>query len=324
VSGRFVPPGPLGLGGAPLGNLFAPLPEADAAACLDAAWQGGIRHFDTAPLYGTGLSEHRVGAALRGRAGYVLSTKVGRMLDPDPAAAGTREGYVDGLPFRARFDYSAAAAVRSLEDSRQRLGLARIDIAYIHDPAEDTHGPGWRAVFDAAMEGAARALTRLRERGEIRAWGVGVNRVEPCLLALERADPDLFLLAGRYTLLDTSALERLMPACLARGVRLVLGGPYNSGLLAGGTTFDYAAAPPAMVARARRIGAVCAAHDVDIRAAALQFCAAHPAVAAVIPGARTAAEVRQNIALMHAPIPTALWAALRSEGLVPAAAPVPA
>lgn len=153
------------------------------------------------------------------------------------------------------------------------LGGARIDIAYIHDPAEDTHGPGWRAVFEAAMAGAVRALTRLRERGEIRAWGLGVNRVEPCLLALDQADPDLFLLAGRYTLLDTSALERLLPACLARGVRLVLGGPYNSGLLAGGATFDYAAAPPAMLARARRIGAVCAAHGVDIRAAALQFCA---------------------------------------------------
>lgn len=315
----------LGMGGAPLGNLFAEVSDAGAEASLEAAWAAGIRQFDTAPHYGAGLSEHRMGRFLRTRPrdAFTLSTKVGRLLVPDGLVPEEAEGFVRALPFRRVLDYSAAGCERSLADSLQRLGLARIDTVYIHDCAEDWHGAAWRERFAEAMAGAARLLTDLRRQGVIRAWGLGVNVIEPCLLALEQAEPDQFLIAGRYTLLDQTALDKLFPACAARGVRCVLGGPYNSGLLAGGTTFNYERAAPAMVARARAIGAVCARHGVDIRAAALQFCAAHPVVAAVIPGARNADEARENAALMQAPIPPELWRDLRAAGLLPEAAPVP-
>jgi D-threo-aldose 1-dehydrogenase len=230
---------------------------------------------------------------------------------------------VGALPFRRRLDYSADGARRSIEDSLQRLGMNRIDIVYIHDVSEDWLGAAWTSHFADAMAGAARALSDLRAEGTIGAWGLGVNLAAPCLAALEAADPDVFLLAGRYTLLDTGSLDTLLPACAARGVRVVIGGPYNSGLLAGGTTFNYEQAAPQMVARAQAMGAVCARHGVDLRAAALQFCAAHPVVATVIPGARTPAEVTQNAALMAAPIPADVWGELKAEKLIPAHAPVP-
>ena len=220
------------------------------------------------------------------------------------------------------FDYSADGARRSIEDSLERLGLDRIDIAYIHDLSEDTHGPAWRDRFDAAMAGAAVELRRMRDEGVIRAWGLGVNLVEPCLRALDAADPDLFLLAGRYTLLDPGALDTLFPQCASRGVSVVAGGPCNSGLLAGGGTYNYAPAAAELIARRDRLAAVCRRHGVDLRAAALQFCAAHPVIAAVIPGGRSADEVRQNAALMTAAIPPALWEELWDLGLIPAHAPV--
>lgn len=322
---RWRPPGPLGLGGAPLGNLFAPVPEADAEAAIEAAWDAGMRFFDTAPFYGFGLSEHRFGHVLRRkpRADFALCTKVGRLLDPDDAAPREQGVFVDGLGFRARFDYSADATLRSIEHSLMRLGSARLDVVLIHDAAEDPHGPAWRDRFAEAMAGAAPALTRLREQGVIRAWGLGVNNVEPCLLALEQADPDLFLIAGRYTLLDQGALEGLLPACAARGASLIVGGPYNSGLLAGGGTFNYAPAPPDLLARRDRMAALCAAHGVEMKAAALQFCAAPAEVACVIPGGRTAGEVAENARLIAQPIPTTLWAELRAHGLLPASAPSP-
>jgi D-threo-aldose 1-dehydrogenase len=315
----------LGMGGAPLGNLFKAVSEADAQASLEAAWQAGIRHFDTAPHYGAGLSEHRMGTAMRHwpRGAFSLSTKVGRMLEPDPAAPDLAEGFAGALPFRRRTDYSGPGALRSIEDSLQRLGLSRIDTVYIHDVSEDWHGAAWTQRMDEAMQGAARALTDLKRQGVIRAWGLGVNMVEPCLAALERSEPDVFLIAGRYTLLDHTALAKLFPACAARGVRCVLGGPYNSGLLAGGTTFNYETAPPDIAARAQAIAAVCRRHGVDTKAAALQFCAAHPQVAAVIPGARNAAEVVENVAMMNAAIPGQLWRDLRADGFVPDAAPTP-
>ena len=200
-----------------------------------------------------------------------------------------------GFPFHVRYDYSAAGARRSVEDSLQRLGLARIDVAYIHDPAEDSHGTEWREVFATAMQGAARALSDMRSEGLIGGWGLGVNRVEPCLLALREADPDLFLLAGRYTLLDTTALDSLFPECQGCGVRVVAGRPVPiRGFWPGGTTFESGLASPEMIDRVHRIAALCARHAVDIKAAALQFCAAHPVVATVIPGARNPGEVRQN------------------------------
>ncbi len=321
----YTPHGPLGAGSAPLGNLGTVVPEADAVACLAAAWDSGIRHYDTAPHYGAGLAEHRIGHALRGqpRDAYTLSTKVGRLLRAAPEAREMSQGFAHALPFRRTFDYTAAGTIRSLEDSHQRTGLNRFDIVYIHDCAEDWHGAAWKERFAEAMAGAAQVLTAMRERGEIRAWGMGLNLVEPALACLDAARPDLFLIAGRYTLLDHTALERLFPACAARGVKVVLGGPYNSGLLAGGTTFDYQPAQADRVARADAIRAICARHRTDIKAAALQFCAAHPVVAAVIPGPRTAAEVRQNADLMQAEIPGALWAELRGAGLLPEGAPTP-
>lgn len=318
--------GKLGMGGAPLGNLFEVVPEAEAEASLAAAWQAGIRHFDTAPHYGAGLSEHRMGRFLRGQAreDFVLSTKVGRRLVADPATPDFDQGFARPLPFRRVFDYSADGARRSIEDSLNRLGLARIDIVYIHDCSQDWHGPAWRERMAEAMGGAARALSAMRREGVIGAWGLGVNLVEPCLVALEQSEPDLFLIAGRYTLLDQTALHRLFPACAARGVRCVLGGPYNSGLLAGGTTFDYETAPPELAARALAMRALCAQHGVELKAAALQFCAAHPVVAAVIPGARTAAEAAENAALMQVAIPEALWAELHNTGLLADDVPTPA
>ncbi|MDY7232479.1 aldo/keto reductase [Hyalangium rubrum] len=325
TSRRFAPPGPLGFGGAPLGNMFNRVDDATAEGALLGAWESGIRYFDTAPMYGAGLSEHRFGHALRRfkRDEYVLSTKVGRMLTPDPKAPENLGPFIGVLPFRDSFDYSADGTRRSIEDSLQRLGMGRIDIAYIHDIAEDHHGPIWKEVFATAMQGAAKALTRLREEGVIRAWGLGVNRVEACQKALEESDPDVFLLAGRYSLLDLSALDTLFPACAARGVKVVVGGPFNSGLLAGGKTFEYAEAPAEQVAARDRIAAVCQQHGVDIKAAALQFCAAHPVVASVIPGAKSAERVRQNMELMRQPIPAAFWQALKQQGILPAHAPTP-
>jgi len=322
----FIPHGPLGMGGAPLGNLLGSVDDATAQAAVHAAWDAGIRHFDTAPHYGAGLSEHRMGAALRHRrrADFTLSTKVGRMLVPAPGGVGEWEDdFQHGLSFTRRLDVSHDGALRSIEDSLNRLGLPRIDIAYLHDVSPDWLGAEWETDFAVAMQGAARALSRLRDEGVISAWGLGVNAVEPCLRALRESDPDMFLLAGRYTLLDQDGLPELLPACEARGVHVVIGGPYNSGLLAGGDTFNYKRAPDALVAKAAAIRAVCARHGVDLRAAALQFCAAHPAVAAVIPGARSAAEVEQNAAFMDQPIPLELWAELKSAHLLPSEAPVP-
>ena len=317
--------GPLGMGGAPLGNHQGVIPDDVALETLRAAWDAGIRHYDTAPHYGAGLSEHRMGDVLRThpRDGFTLSSKVGRILKPQDGLPDVVEQFHHALPFRREIDFSYDGCLRSIEDSLQRLGLARIDIVYIHDCGEDWLGPRWVEQFDIAMGGAARALARLREEGSIGAWGFGVNVVEPCIRALERAEPTMFLVAGRYTLLDHTALPRLLPLCEQRGAQVVLGGPYNSGLLAGGDTFNYERAPAELVERTRRIAAVCARHGVDLKAAALQFCMAHPAVAAVIPGARSPAEVTQNAAMMAQPIPVALWGELKHEGLLPEAAPVP-
>jgi D-threo-aldose 1-dehydrogenase len=325
MSSSYSPHGPLGAGSAPLGNLGSVVPEEVAGACLQAAWDAGIRHYDTAPHYGAGLAEHRLGNALRARPrdAFTLSTKVGRLLQVAPDVPELNEGFLRALPFRRVFDYTANGTMRSLEDSQQRTGLTRFDIVYIHDCAEDWHGPAWKERFSEAMTGAAQVLTTLRDRGEIRAWGMGLNLVEPALACLEAARPDIFLIAGRYTLLDHTALERLFPACAAKGARVVLGGPYNSGLLAGGTTFNYKPANTDMVARANAIRAICERYGTDIKAAALQFCAAHPVVAAVIPGPRTSDEVRQNAKLMQADIPGALWAELRRAGLLPENAPTP-
>jgi D-threo-aldose 1-dehydrogenase len=321
---HFAPSGPLGFGGAPLGNMFDVVDEDTAEAALTAAWDSGVRYFDTAPHYGSGLSEHRFGNVLRRypREAFVLSTKVGRLLRPDSSRP-ENAPFVDGLPFRVESDYSHDATMRSIEDSLQRLGLAQIDIAFVHDLAADHLGDAWEEQFEVARTGAFRALTELRDQGVIKGWGLGVNLTEPCIRAMEQADPDVFLLAGRYSLLNQPALDRMFPMCAERGVHVVVGGPYNSGLLAGGRTFDYQDAPREMIAKRDLIAAICAAHGADIRAAALQFCAGHPVVAAIIPGAKRREKVMENARLMADTVAPAVWENLKNEGLIPADAPTP-
>lgn len=322
---HFAPPGPLGFGGAPLGNMFDVVDDDTADTALVAAWDSGVRYFDTAPHYGSGLSEHRFGRALRRfpREAFTLSTKVGRLLRPD-ASRPENPPFKDALPFRVETDYSYDATMRSVEDSCQRLGLAQIDVVFVHDLAADHLGDAWKEQFEVARQGAFRALVALREQKVIKGWGLGVNLTEPCVRALETADPDVFLLAGRYSLLNQPALDRLFPMCAERGVHVVVGGPYNSGLLAGGSTFEYQKAPPEMIAKRDRIAAICERHGADIRAASLQFCAAHPVVAAVIPGAKRRERVEENAKLMSATVAPGVWEELRAEKLIPADAPTPA
>ena len=324
---------PLGFGGAPIGNLFAAIADAEAVSLVRHAYARGIRYFDTAPHYGNGLSEHRVGAALRGlpRDDYLLSTKVGRLLAPDARAPRNQNGYVDVLPFTQRWDYSRDGTLRSIDDSLQRLGLERIDYVFIHDVARDAHGEAQPARFREAMEGAVPALTQLKREGVIAGFGLGVNDWQVCVDALAHADLDILLVAGRYTLLDQTALPELLPLCAARGTRVVLGGPFNSGILATGTRppdgrtvyFNYVPATAQILERARAIEVVCAAHRVSLKAAALQFPRAHPAIACVLAGARSTEELDENIALASQPIADAFWRDLRSQRLVAEEAPLP-
>ena len=324
---------PFGFGGAPLGNLFRGVSDAAAAALVDHAYDVGVRYFDTAPHYGHGRSERRIGDALRARPrdDYLLSTKVGRLLEPRADAPHDQHGYVDTLPFVQRYDYSGEGVRRSLEDSLQRLGLARIDLVYVHDIDRDTHGDAHaRRVVDA-VEGGLPALAVLKAEGKIGGYGLGVNDVAICLQVLDIAELDVILLAGRYTLADQSALPKLLPECERRGVAIVLGGPFNSGILATGTRpadrslpyFNYAPAPPEIVERVAAIESACAEFGVPLQAAALQFPAAHPAVATVIPGARSLAEFDANLRFSRHPIPREFWTALRESALVDPSSPLP-
>ncbi len=319
----------IGFGGAPLGNLFAALSEADAASAVAVAFAAGIRLFDTAPLYGHGLSEHRIGAVLRHykRDEFVLATKVGRLLRPDPAADG---GLYRGiLPFATAFDYSYDGVLRSVEDSLQRLGLARLDIVHIHDIDVWTHKSqaAMDERFAEVMGGGYRALLRLRDEKAIGAIGVGVNEWQACQRFAEAGDFDCFLLAGRYTLLEQAALDSFLPLCVARNIAIIIGGPFNTGILAtgavAGATYNYHPAPAEVMERVRRIEMVCRAHGVALASAALQFPLHHPAVASVIPGARSAAEVAANLATFETAVPAALWAELKQAGLLRADAPTP-
>jgi D-threo-aldose 1-dehydrogenase len=324
---------PLGFGGAPLGNLFRAVAEDEAMVLVRHARASGIRYFDTAPHYGNGLSEVRIGKALGGvaRDAYVLSSKVGRLLVPDRAAPREQNGYVDVLPYRQHWDYSRSGTLRSIDESLQRLGVSRLDIVYIHDIDRDTHGAAYVQRLDEVLTGAIPALTELRETGTIAGFGLGVNDWRVCVDVLSRADLDIVLLAGRYTLLDQSALPGLLPLCERRGVAVVVGGPYNSGILATGAHpsdgsapyFNYAPAPGDLIARVAAIERVCAEYDVPLRAAALQFPFAHPTVASVIPGARTMAEFDQNLALATHAVPVAFWQALSDRGLIAPDAPLP-
>ena len=318
-----------GFGGAPLGNMHRVLTEAEADATVTAAWDAGLRYFDTAPLYGHGLSEMRIGRVLAGhpRGEFLLSTKVGRVLEPCAPGDEASGIYQAPPPLKVRFDYTADGVRRSLQASLARLGLDRVDILYVHDLELAAHGSAeaYEARWDELTRGGGwRALDALRADGTVGAIGLGTNETAACERLLAELDPDLFLLAGRYTLLEQAPLGGLLPACERCGVGVVIGGPFNSGVLARqGGSYDYAAAPPAILARVERLAAVCARFEVPLPAAALQFVAAHPAVVSVIPGAQTASEVVANTRLLETPIPAALWAALKDEGLVDVAAPVP-
>ncbi len=307
----------LGLGTAPLGGLYAEVSEADAQGVVEGAYEGGLRFFDTAPLYGHGLAERRTGQVLRSkpRSGFVLSTKVGRLLRPGPLSPdGPFKGTPPVVPV---FDFSYDATLRSVEESLSRLGLDRIDILLIHDP--DQH-------YEAARSGAYPALDRLRSEGVVGAIGAGMNQVEMLARFARETDVDCLLVAGRYTLLDQVALTELLPLCQERGIAVIAGGVFNSGILArptAGAPYNYEPAAAEIVERAQRIEAVCARFSVPVKAAALQFPLGHPAVACVLTGCRSIGELQENIDLFELELPAGLWSALKTEGLLREPAPVP-
>ncbi|MGI9146571.1 MAG: aldo/keto reductase [Chloroflexota bacterium] len=322
----------LGFGGATIGGIGKQVSEAEADATLEAAWNAGIRYFDTAPWYGRGLSELRVGRLLRNqpRQDFVVSTKVGRRLRApvNPGGLDTAP-WLGGLPFEVQFDYTYAGIMRAYEDSLQRLGLPRIDLAIVHDLDLGYHAPQarWDALMAQLITGGWRALDELRAGGVIGGIGVGINPKGMIPRFLELFDPDFFLLAGRYTLMEQDTLDQELPACLERGVGVAIGAVFNSGLLATGprrgARYDYQEATPEQLEHATRLHAVCQRHGVPLPAAALQFPLAHPAVASVIPGPNSPEQVQQNVAAARHPIPADLWRELVAEGLLREDAPTP-
>ncbi|MCW2413463.1 MULTISPECIES: aldo/keto reductase [unclassified Sphingobium] len=327
-------PSQIGFGAAPLGNMFRDIPEEEAMATVEAAWNDGIRYYDNAPFYGAGLAEIRMGAALadKPRDAFVISTKVGRVILDEVEDVSARDlgekgdVFKYGRPNKIVNDYSEDATYRSIKDSLKRLKIDHIDIAWVHDIAQDFYGDEWLAMFEQARRGAFKALDRMRDEGVIKGWGLGVNRVEPIelLLDLEGPRPDGFLLAGRYTLLDHDrALQRVMPKVAERGLGIVVGGPYSSGALVGGPNFEYAPATPSILDKVARIKALADRHGISMKAAGLQFALANPAVAAVIPGASRPGRIAEDSAALKEVVPADFWRALRDEGLVNPAAPLP-
>lgn len=322
----------LGFGAAGIGNLYRAVSDEDSDATLQAAWDAGVRYFDVAPLYGFGLAETRLNRFLRGkdRDCYVLSTKIGRLLKPATPETRDAIGKFFDVPSRKeQFDYSYDGVMRSIEFSMERLGVDRIDILLAHDLDIFSHGSQealdpW---MDQFLTGGYKALLSLREQGVIAGFGAGVNEWQACQYMSERGDFDIFLLAGRYTLLEQEALNSFLPMCEERGMGIILGGPYNSGVLATGAVpgakYNYSDASPEILARVNKIEAVCKAHGVALVNAAFQFPLGHPNVMSVIPGAQRADEVRSNLAASQAKIPTELWATLKKEGLLQENAPTP-
>jgi D-threo-aldose 1-dehydrogenase len=321
----------LGFGCAPLGNLYQAINDDDAKIVSSAAWQAGFRHFDTAPHYGQGLSERRIGDFLRTLQGkdYILSTKVGRLLKP-AGYAQQRHGFVSPMPFDMHYDYSYDGVMRSFEDSILRLGLDRIDILYMHDIGRDTHGDANEKHFPIAMNGGYKAMDELRSQGLVKAIGLGVNEYEVCEQALDYGDWDCFLLAGRYSLLEQQSLQTFLPKCQQQNCSVIIGAPYNSGILATGvkgtTTpfYNYAPAPKDIVAKVTRIESICQQFNVTLAAAALQFPLAHPAVASVIPGLGNVSRIKETMDLFKKEIPAEFWQSLKTNGLLDQHAPVPA
>lgn len=319
-----------GFGTAPLGNIFREIDEATSEKMFARAWEAGVRFFDTAPMYGHGLAEQRTSHALRwkNRDDFVLSSKVGRLLRPARRNTIDFAPWTNAAPFTMHFDYSYDGTMRAFEDSLQRLGLERIDMCFIHDIDVFTRGSEQPEVFEQAMDGARRALERLRAEKVVTAIGVGVNEWQVCHEALKRHDFDCFLLAGRYTLLEQEALDAFLPLCEERGAAVVVGGGFNSGILATGAKpgakYNYAPAPREILEKVSQIEAVCAAHGVPLAAAALQFVVAHPAVPSFMAGTRTVEQLDQNLAWFAHPIPAAFWTDLKDKGLLREDAPVPA
>ena len=320
----------LGFGTAPIGNLYRAISDQDAHDTMTTAWDAGMRYFDTAPLYGLGQSETRLNRVLRGRDGYLISSKVGRLLRPCRAGE-VHEGQGKWFEVPNRigvYDYSYDGVMRSVAFSLERLGIDRIDILYAHDLDLFTHKTAevLDSYREAFMAGGYRALLALRDQGVIKAFGAGINEWEQCQWLAERGDFDLFLLAGRYTLLEQASLTSFLPLCQARGIGIVIGGPYNSGVLATGARpgafYNYDPAPDWVLQRVARIETVCKAHNVRLVDAAFQFPLRHPAVVSIIPGAQSVAEVQANVRAANATIPADLWADLKAQGLLRADAPV--
>jgi len=307
--------GTLGLGGAPLGGNFVDLGNAQAMELVLAARDAGISYFDTAPWYGFGRSERVIGDALRGT-DYILSDKVGRLLRPGPVENPMDFGMIDPLPFHVIYDYGYDGIMRAYEDNLQRLGLDRIDILLAHDIGVFQHGEENARHFRDLADGGYRAMDELRRAGAVRAIGLGVNENQVCLDALGIGDWDVFLLAGRYTLLEQTALESLFPACRAAGTSIICGGPFNSGILVGRDMWNYAKAPADIVSKARALAEVADAFSLPLAAAALQFPLPDGLVASVIPGPRNKAELEQIIAWFSTQIPSEFWAALKAKGLL--------
>ena len=317
----------VGLGGVAIGNGFRVSPDEEAEQALAASWDAGVRYFDTSPWYGLGLSERRFGHFLDGRKreDFVISSKIGRLLVPDPQF---KHGMWKGdLGFNYRYDYTAEGTRRSIEDSLQRLGLSSIDIVFIHDLSPDNGDmkDKWTDFFNIAAKGAMPELTRMRDEGLIKGWGFGVNTIEPILKALEVSDPDIFLAATQYSLMKhEDSLARLFPACEKHGVSIVVGAPLNAGFLAGLDRYDYSGTiPEGFKEKRAKMHRLAETHGTDLRTAALQFTAAPAVVAATIFGARNAMQARENAASMKATIPADFWAEMKQEKLIAENAPVP-
>jgi D-threo-aldose 1-dehydrogenase len=314
----------LGVGTVPIGGMFAAVAEETAQATLQRSWELGLRYYDTAPLYGHGVSERRLGEFLqkRPRDQFVVSTKVGRLLLPEPPADPKRYSigsspFQGAAPLYPTFDFTYDGAMRSVEESLRRLGLDRVDVLLIHDPDD---------FYEEALAGAYVAIDKLRREGVIGAIGVGMNQAEMLARFARETAVDCFLVAGRYTLLDHAALSELLPLCVEKRIAVIIGGVYNSGILTDprpGATFNYRPAEARWLERARRLKQVCDRHGVPLMAAAIQFPAAHPAIATILTGVRSAQEIEENERMFRFPIPSALWQELRAEGLLPESAPIP-
>lgn len=334
MSIKNILPDKIGFGSAPLGNMFRNVPDIEVSATVEAAWEAGIRYFDNAPFYGAGLAEIRLGEVLSQypRNEYVISTKVGRVILDEVEDVNARDFgekgdlFKYGRPNKIVNDYSKDATLRSIEDSLNRLKTDRLDIVWVHDVAQDFYGDDWLNKFESARKGAFKVLDNLRDQGVIKAWGLGVNRVEPIeiIMDLEEAHPDGFLLAGRYSLLDHSqALQRVMPGVITQGLGIVVGGPYSSGVLVGGATFEYGPASAKILEKVAKIKNIADTFGVSMKAAGLQFSLSNPAVAAVIPGASRPERIAEDNAALKEVIPGEFWLQLRNQGLVDPAAPLP-